>query len=105
VIYIKDVNIGANNAPDKKTYSPTINNNVWIGPGAKLFGDIKVGSHVAIGANSVVNKNVVDEVTVAGIPAKIINKNSTKNMNISASEINMLQFFKLHPQYSDYSPI
>lgn len=51
---------------------PQIGNNVYIGPGAKLFGRIKIGDNVAIGANAVVNKDVPDNVTVAGVPAKII---------------------------------
>jgi len=60
--------------------APTLGNNVYIGPGAKLFGDIIVGNNVAIGANSVVNKNIPDNVTVGGIPSKIIsNKNSVEN--------------------------
>lgn len=52
--------------------APTIGNNVYIGPGAKLFGKITIGNNVVIGANSVVNKDVPDNVTVGGIPAKII---------------------------------
>lgn len=70
------VNIGNSSAfgegwvPDNV---PQIGNNVYIGPGAKLFGRIKIGDNVAIGANAVVNKDVPDNVTVAGVPAKIIN--------------------------------
>ena len=60
--------------------APTIGNNVYIGPGAKLFGDITVGNNVAIGANSVVNSNIPDNVTVGGIPAKVISyKTSLEN--------------------------
>ena len=51
---------------------PRIGNNVYIGPGAKIYGDIKIGNNVTIGANSVVNKDVPDNVTVAGAPARII---------------------------------
>jgi len=52
--------------------TPVIGDNVYIGPGAKIFGDITIGDNVTIGANSVVNKNVPSNVTVAGVPAKII---------------------------------
>lgn len=52
--------------------TPTIGNNVYIGPGAKLFGKIKIGDNVAIGANAVVSKDVPVGVTVAGVPAKIV---------------------------------
>lgn len=57
--------------------TPTIGNNVYIGPGAKIFGDITIGNNVAIGANAVVNTDIPDNVTVGGIPAKIISKKSS----------------------------
>ena len=57
--------------------TPTLGNNVYIGPGAKLFGDITIGNNVAIGANAVVNTNIPDNVTVGGIPAKIISEKSS----------------------------
>lgn len=53
--------------------SPSIGNNVWIGPGARLYGKIRIGDNVVIGTNSVVNKSFPDNVTIAGIPARIIN--------------------------------
>ena len=56
---------------------PTIGNNVYIGPGAKIFGGITVGNNVAIGANSVVNSNIPDNVTIGGIPAKVISSKSS----------------------------
>jgi serine O-acetyltransferase len=56
---------------------PTIGNNVYIGPGVKIFGGITIGNNVAIGANSVVNSNVPDNVTIVGIPAKIISSKSS----------------------------
>ncbi|GAA3319001.1 hypothetical protein GCM10020331_024100 [Ectobacillus funiculus] len=55
---------------------PKIGNNVYIGPGAKIFGGITIGNNVSIGANSVVTKDVPDNVTVVGIPAKIIAENT-----------------------------
>lgn len=52
---------------------PTIGNNVYIGPGAKLFGKITIADGVAIGANAVVTKSILEEnVNVVGVPAKII---------------------------------
>lgn len=64
------VNIGA--TVDKPKDAPIIGNNVYIGPGAKIYGKIKIGNNVAIGANAVVNRDVPDNVTVAGVPAKIV---------------------------------
>jgi len=57
--------------------APTIGNNVYIGPGAKLFGDITIGDNVTIGANAVVNRDVPKNVTVGGVPAKIISEKSS----------------------------
>ena len=51
---------------------PTIGDNVYIGPGAKIFGKIQVGNNAAIGANCVVTRDVPDNGVVVGIPAKVI---------------------------------
>lgn len=59
--------------------APTIGDNVYIGPGAKLFGNIKIGDNVAIGANAVVNKDVPSGVSVAGVPAKVISDKGSKS--------------------------
>ncbi len=67
------VNIGADARNSGK--APKIGSNVYIGPGAKLFGDIEIADNIAIGANAVVNKIFTDAgVSIAGIPAKIINR-------------------------------
>jgi serine O-acetyltransferase len=51
--------------------APILGENCYIGPGAKLFGDIKIGSNVIIGANAVVTKSFeVNNVILVGIPAK-----------------------------------
>lgn len=54
--------------------APQLGNDVFIGPGAKLIGQLIVGDNAAIGANSVVVDDVVDNCFVAGIPAKKINE-------------------------------
>jgi len=54
--------------------APIIGDNVYIGPGAKLFGKIIIGDNARIGANAVVNKDVKPNVTVGGIPAKVISE-------------------------------
>lgn len=48
---------------------PTIGNNVVIGCGAKILGNIIIGNNSKIGANSVVLKDVLENTTVVGIPA------------------------------------
>jgi serine O-acetyltransferase len=51
---------------------PTIGNDVYIGPGAKIIGRIHIGDRAAIGANAVVVEDVPPNVTVGGIPARVI---------------------------------
>lgn len=51
---------------------PVIGNNVYIGPGAKIIGGVRVGDHAAIGANAVVTRDVPDRAVVAGAPARVI---------------------------------
>ncbi|MHB9055494.1 MAG: hypothetical protein ACYC2P_04985 [Paludibacteraceae bacterium] len=50
---------------------------IVVSPGAKPFSNIKTGNNVAIGANAVVNTDIPDNVTVRGIPAKIISHRSS----------------------------
>ena len=59
---------------EEKRHCPQLGNNIFIGSGAKLFGNITIGNNVIIGANAVVNKDVPDNVTVAGVPAKIVKR-------------------------------
>ncbi len=57
---------------------PTIGDNCYIAPGAKIIGKINIGNDCLIGANSVVTKDVPDNVTVGGVPFKIIKESGTK---------------------------
>jgi serine O-acetyltransferase len=57
---------------DEKKGVPEIGNYVYIAPGAKIIGKIKIGNNVMIGANAVVTKDVPDNSVVAGVPARII---------------------------------
>lgn len=54
---------------------PKIGNGCYIGPGAKIFGDIQIGDNVSIGANAVVNKSFGSKCTLVGVPARSIVKN------------------------------
>lgn len=51
---------------------PTIGDDVYIGPGAKIIGGVKVGNRAAIGANCVVTKDVPDDAVVVGVPGRVI---------------------------------
>lgn len=51
-----------------------IGNNVWIGENAVILAGVKIGNGCIIGANSVVNRDIPENVIAAGIPAKIIKR-------------------------------
>lgn len=97
------VNIGANNSLNRSdSLVPILKSNVWIGPGAKLFGAIEVGAGAVIGANAVVNKDVPPHSTVAGTPAKVIAEHGTEVVDVSASVHRMNGFFKANPRFEKY---
>lgn len=56
--------------------APRLGNGVVVGMGAVILGEITIADNVAIGANALVNKNVVEKnIAVAGVPAKKISNN------------------------------
>jgi serine O-acetyltransferase len=59
---------------------PKIGDRVYIAPGAKIFGKIRIGNDVAIGANSVVSKNIPDRAVVVGNPGRIVGFNGSEGM-------------------------
>ena len=67
-------NIGASGGHENV---PNIGDNVYIGPGAKIFGKIEIVDNITIGANAVVNNSFsTPNVIIAGIPAKIVKENN-----------------------------
>lgn len=53
---------------------PILGNNVYVGSGAKVLGEVTLGDNVVIAANSLVVNDVPDNCTVAGVPARIISR-------------------------------
>jgi serine O-acetyltransferase len=53
---------------------PTIGNNVTIGAGAKVLGNITIGDNVKIGAGSVVIRDVPPDSTVVGVPGRVVKR-------------------------------
>ena len=54
--------------------SPIIGDNVMIGAGAVIIGDITIGDNVSIGANAVVLMDIPDDSIAVGVPARIIER-------------------------------
>lgn len=72
-VIFHQVTIGSNTLPDSgKAGSPTIGDNVYIGCGAKIIGNVRVGNNVRIGANCVVTKDVPDNATVVAASPRVI---------------------------------
>jgi len=66
------VNIGTSGGSLK---APVLGDNVYIAPGAKIFGDIVIANNTVIGANAVVNRSFTEpNCVIAGNPAKVIKK-------------------------------
>lgn len=57
---------------------PTIGDNVTLGANVTILGNIKIGDNVTIGAGTIITKNVPNNCTVVGNPARIIHKNGEK---------------------------
>lgn len=75
------VNIGTE--AGKSSAAPHIGDNCYIGPGAKLFGEILIGPNSVIGANAVVNKSFPEgNQTLGGVPAKVISKKTSEGLLI-----------------------
>lgn len=55
--------------------APRLGNNVFLGAGAKVMGDVTLGNNVVVGANSLVITDVPDNCTVIGVPARIVSRN------------------------------
>ena len=60
---------------EKGKRHPTVGDNVVIGAGAKVLGNINIGSNSKIGSNSVVINDVPKGATVVGIPGKVVKIN------------------------------
>lgn len=69
----QNVTIGGGRFGDTRV--PIIGNNVFIGTGSVVIGEIQIGNNVIIGANTFVNKSIPDNCTVVGNPMCIIEEN------------------------------
>jgi len=88
VLLYQGVTLGGTGLEHGKRH-PTIGNNVVIGAGAKILGNITVGDNSYIGANAVVIKDVPANSTVVGVPGRIT-KQEGKKIDISLDHIHVL---------------
>lgn len=63
-VILQQVTIGSNTMKDSKTFgAPIIGNNVFIGAGAKIIGNVHIGNNCRIGANCIATKDMPDNST------------------------------------------
>ena len=75
---------------------PTLGENVVVGAGAKVLGNIQIGNNVRIGAGSVVLRDVPSDCTVVGIPGRVVYRSGVKvnpleHGNLPDSEANVIR--------------
>lgn len=71
VLIYQQVTLGGTGNEHGKRH-PTIGNNVIIGAGAKILGNITIGDNTRVGAGSVVVDNVPEHCTVVGVPGRVV---------------------------------
>ena len=89
VVIYQQVTLGGVSTNKGKRH-PTIGNNVVVGAGAKVLGNIEIGNDAKIGANSVVVKSVPAGATAVGIPARVLQceKTDTRLSHNAIPDIN-----------------
>jgi serine O-acetyltransferase len=79
VVIFNGVSLGSVIPGLSEIKQPRLGSNIMIGTGAKILGDITIGDNVKIGANAVVLNSFESNVSIAGVPAKVIrSRNSRK---------------------------
>ncbi len=73
VLIYQQVTLGGTGKESGKRH-PTLGNNVIVGAGAKVLGNITIGDNVRIGAGSVVIEDVPPHSTVVGVPGRIAHR-------------------------------
>jgi serine O-acetyltransferase len=74
---------------EKGKRHPTLGNNVVVGAGAKILGNIHIGDNVSVGANAVVLENVPANSTVVGVPGRVARREGKKVLGINVDYTNL----------------
>ena len=77
VLLYQGVTLGGTGKEHGKRH-PTLQNNIVVGTGAKILGNINIGNNARVGASSVVIADVPDNSTVVGIPGKVVALNDQR---------------------------
>ncbi|MCX5709780.1 MAG: serine O-acetyltransferase [Candidatus Omnitrophica bacterium] len=88
VLLYQGVTLGGTGIEKGKRH-PTIGNNVVIGTGAQVLGNITIGDNSYVGANAVVIKDVPANSTVVGVPGRIT-KQDGKKLDVSLDHSHVL---------------
>lgn len=88
VLLYQGVTLGGTGLEKGKRH-PTIGNNVVVGGGAKILGNITIGDNSYVGANAVVIKDVPPNSTVVGVPGRVTRQEG-KKIEISLDHIHIL---------------
>lgn len=83
VTLFQGVSLGGTGKEKGKRH-PTLCDNVVVGAGAKLLGNIRVGENTRVGAGSVVVESVPSNCTVVGVPAEVV-----RQEKVHAGEVNL----------------
>jgi serine O-acetyltransferase len=67
---MQQVTLGQTSRPG----APLVAKGAYIGAGAKVLGQVRIGRNALIGANAVVLQDVPDDATAVGVPARIVQK-------------------------------
>ena len=86
VLIYQGVTLGGTGKESGKRH-PTLKNNIVVGSGAKVLGNITIGSNARIGAGSVVITDVPDDSTVVGIPGRIVMHKGQKSHHLQHNVI------------------
>ena len=87
VVIYQGVTLGGTGKETGKRH-PTLGNNVLVGAGAKILGNIQIGDRTSIGAGSVVLRDIPSDCTVVGIPGRVI-RNGSRKIDTSRNQENL----------------